>query len=335
MRILLTGTNAPQCGSTRVPLKYATGCQALVDTLRSLGHEVDQRGVYPGEQKLHLYDRVICYLAPFNALTAQWTFGVLWLLRARPDAMLALDDWQTRQIITGARSLNRDHRRLYREVLNRKGRDNLTPGIRGAIEAALAELAETELWPRRLIAPVFPWGDVFKLGLAAASYHGFDPTHYWRGHYDEAVKPWRTGDRAREWVSASLLSKQDWLDRLKPSWEVFRLGNKKQGQPRLREDAVVAAYCQRWGVLSAPHSHAGSGWWRARYVFAADAGAVLYGDPRETRAFGDDYGRLTLAEIEQLKPTQLYSLAQAQAEQLYSCTWTHEQLRDWAAELLK
>ena len=328
MRVLVTGTNAPQVGSERVPLKYATGCKALVDTLRLAGHEVDQRGVYPGEQKLYEYDTVICYLAPMNALTAQWAFGALWLLSQRPDAIVALDDWQTHQILSGARTQHRDTGRLYREVFNRKGRGLLDANIRKAMEGALAQLA-SQPWPWRLLAPIFPHGDVSKLGLEAASYHGFDPSPYWRGFYNSGATRLTPEYRLKNWVSASLLNKQPWLDKLNITWAVEKLGNKKQGQFRIKEHEVFQAYCNSWGVLSAPHRHAGSGWWRARYVFAADARAVLYGDPREVEAFGPAYTAHTLAEIEAMSAHELDYLGRLQAASLTNhCTWTTDQLRE-------
>ena len=327
MRILCTGTNAPQVGSDRVPLKYATGCKALVDTLRSVGHEVDQRGVYPGEPTLYKYDRVICYLAPMNALTAQWAFGLLWTLSQRPDAIVALDDWQTHQILNGAKTQHRDTGRLYREVFNRKGRDLLTPEIRRNIEHALAQLA-AQPWPWRLLAPIFPYGDASKLGLEAASYHGFDPTPYWRGFYNNGATIFKPEQRLRNWVSASLLNKQPWLDKLSPAWPVEKLGNKKQGQSRVKEHEVFQAYCGAWGVLSAPHRHAGSGWWRARYVFSADANCVLYGDKREVEPFGNFYTLHTLADIEALSTDDLDFLARRQGKALKECTWTLGELRE-------
>lgn len=331
MKILVTGTNAPQTGSDRVPLKYATGCKALVDTLRSLGHEVDQQGVYPGE-RLDGYDRIVCYLAPMNALTAQWSFGVLWLLGRRPDAVVALDDWQTHQILSGAKTQNRDRGRLYREVFNRKGRDLLDDKIRRVMEGALEQLAG-QPWPWTLLAPVFPHGDVSKLGLQAARYQGFDPSPYWRGHYNASFS---TEARARRWVSASLLNKQPWLDRQEFGWEVLNLGNKKAGQPRVKENEVFRRYTESWGVLSAPHRHAGSGWWRARYVFAADAGCVLYGDPRETAALGSSYVINNIRdEVELAGEKRLFDMARSQRLELNQNTWTAEQLRSWAETLVK
>lgn len=332
MKILVTGTNAPQVGSNRVPLKYATGCRALVDTLRSLGHEVDQQGVYPSE-RLDGYDRVICYLAPMNALTAQWSFGVLWLLGQRPDAAVALDDWQTHQILSGAKTQNRDCGRLYREVFNRKGRDLLDDKIRRVMEGALAQLA-SQPWPWTLLAPIFPHGDVSKLGLEAARYAGFDPSPYWRGKHGTFTWDHHV-QRERRWVSASLLNKQPWLDRQEFGWDVLNLGNKKAGQPRLKEPEVVLEYAKSWGVLSAPHRHAGSGWWRARYVFAVDAGCVLYGDPRETAALGHAYVSNTAQQIETLSAESLRALAEAQMRQFHEHTWTHEQLHAWAETFVR
>ena len=330
----MTGCNAPQVGSNRLPLNYATGCRALVDTLRSLGHEVDWRPVVPGESLGH--DFIICYVSTPIALTAQYTYGVLWALSHRADAVCALDDWQTREIMSGFRTLSNGLHRMWKtesstgNKILRRFRDEALVH-REALEHQVHKIAERGLGNRELWAPVFPGGDLSTMQVPAERYWGFDPSGWARELYPAQLNaPAHDPEvRLRSWVCASLLDKSAWVKDRQLRWDVLALGNRKLEQVRVPEAVVLQHYRSNWGVLCPPHYHAkrGSRWWRARYVFAAAAGNVLLGDHDEVAFLGASY-HINATDVEGLVARDLADLATAQADALRRRSWSLQELYD-------
>lgn len=343
MKILVTGCNAPQVGSRRLPLNYATGCRALVGVMQSLGHEVDWRAVVPGEELHH--DFVLCYVSTPIALTAQYTYGVLWALHRRPDAVVALDDWQTREIMSGFRTQSNDFSRLWKtesaagnKVVRRFRDEALT--VRGRLEHEVKKIATDNFGfgDRELWGPCFPGGDLSVLQVPARAYWGFDPSSWADGQYPEVWSPEQPHPdvRLRSWVCASLLDKSKWVADLKLTWGLLGLGNKKQEQARVPESEVLKHYRSNWGVLSPPHYHSrrGSRWWRARYVFAARACCVALGDQDEVGFLGSDY-HLDPHAVEALTAAELHDLALSQRAALWRRCWSEQELYDRLEAKLK
>ena len=100
-------------------------------------------------------------------------------------------------------------------------------------------------------------------------------------------------------------------------WPVDHFGRSKDGQAVLPDErAVFNAYAARRGVLNPPYYHAGSGWYRSRYVLAAAAGAVLLCDPEDGAPLGPAFQ--VIAElVEGLSDAGLCDLAVAQREAIW------------------
>lgn len=90
------------------------------------------------------------------------------------------------------------------------------------------------------------------------------------------------------------------------SWPVDLYGSKADTQKRLTEDQMCAVFQRDWGCLMPGYDHAGSGWWRARPLQAADAGCILIGEKKELAVY---YGRDN--PIIELKATDLVELSDA------------------------
>ena len=101
-KILITGMNREQCVENYFltkELKILNSHYSLIRCLRDMGFEVEQRPVIIGEDLNH-YDDVIIYLhAPQGY--CQNLYDGLYAIAARPDAILAFDDWQVDQIVSG------------------------------------------------------------------------------------------------------------------------------------------------------------------------------------------------------------------------------------------
>ena len=103
-------------------------------------------------------------------------------------------------------------------------------------------------------------------------------------------------------------------------WTVDMYGSKADSQKRLTEDEMCLTFARNWGCLMPGYEHAGSGWWRARPLQVADAGAILIGDRKELEVYyGKDYPFFDLRaeDIIHLTDEELSALADAQREALY------------------
>lgn len=105
-----------------------------------------------------------------------------------------------------------------------------------------------------------------------------------------------------------------------PSWFVDLYGSKADTQKRLTEDDMVRIITRDWGCLMPGYEHAGSGWWRARPLQAADAGSILIGDEKELRVYyGADYPfyGLTAKDLVTASDEELSEIAGVQKMLLY------------------
>lgn len=174
-------------------------------------------------------------------------------------------------------------------------------------------------WPAT-VACAFPWHDkaVLHESFGAPINYWLDPSQI----LEDMTRP-EAQVRSREWILAGMKPYDKWLEAVRPTWPVARYGIVKQGNPELlTERALVQRMQQSWGVLSPSEGHTskGSGWWRARFVFAAQAGCVLTADEGEVAHMGIPY-KLSLWGTEELSDDNLRKLAGLQAEWFWRNTW--------------
>ncbi len=99
-KILITGMNKNQCTRKHYlsqQIKVVPSHYSLYNCLVDMGYDVEQRVVEIGED-LSKYNDVIVFLAGPRQLVAGNLFNGLWALHARPDAIIAYDDWQIPEI---------------------------------------------------------------------------------------------------------------------------------------------------------------------------------------------------------------------------------------------
>ncbi len=103
-------------------------------------------------------------------------------------------------------------------------------------------------------------------------------------------------------------------------WKVDLYGSKADTQKRLTEDQMCEVFQQDWGCLMPGYEHAGSGWWRARPLQAADAGCIIIGEPKEMAVYyGADFPFLQLkaSDLANATDDELSQIAEAQREAIY------------------
>jgi len=126
--------------------------------------------------------------------------------------------------------------------------------------------------------------------------------------------------KKRAWVLGALMPHDTWLEKKNLTWPVEIVGSRKLirklgGQRFATELDVLEFYNQHWGILSPPYPHAGSGWWRSRFLYAAHVGSILVTDKGEGDPLGAPY-KLKIEDVEKMSDSALIEAAQAQREAL-------------------
>lgn len=318
-RILLTGFTAKQRGEGR-PQVTTLLCGAEI-ALKHAGHYVERRKVFPDEDLKAQFDVAVVAVYDYKGSSA--TAQKFNTIRACVDLphVLAWDDWNAKGIFSSISSGSKQFWRLglhesdpkvnlQRDVLLRTRGEHVTQLIQSWATAI-----------PKMLCCAFNWGDhsVLKAAHPFGELCCWDPSPWVHGMHDDLGC--KQVQRMRRWVLASLWNHDDWLRELDPTWDVLKITkpgkNKRSWQ--LEEASVYREYCTSMGVLSPPYDQlAGSGWWRNRFVFAADAGSVLYADPSEVAPVMGETSNFywDLDWLEASPDSQLAQVAEAQAREL-------------------
>lgn len=173
------------------------------------------------------------------------------------------------------------------------------------------------------VCPMYAWGDRSlvrkRMPKELSAIEALDPsaTIY---PILNSVTPLPPESKKRTWVLGALMPHDTWLEKKRFEWPVEIVGSRKLvrklgGQRLQTEQDVLAFYNEHWGILSPPYPHAGSGWWRSRFMYSARVGSVLFADKNEGAPLGDCH-RLSITEIERLSDAELAQLAVAQQNAL-------------------
>lgn len=324
-RAIVTGSTAIQTGSTRTELKIAMAAgPSWKRMLEDLGYEVDYRPVTPGED-LRPYSLAIVILNKPNSIASSYFYGALWTLWTFPGAIAALDDWQTVELVSGIETYARSRERAFK-----LHGANIDERLKDRLMEFMTAMADKRYqWGFPVVAWALGKGDITKLGIPARVIK-IDPTAY-TYHYTPVG-----ATRKKAWVHASLLTVPV-PEGLR--WPVYELGPKDRGangigkpginaRPRMTEPELAKFLCGNWGMFSPVHPHSGSGWWRARYVLAADMGCILSADPAEAACLGQPYiDASDPGAVEQMNIHDLWHLARMQHECLVDVSWPKAKVR--------
>jgi len=348
-KILITGFNALTVGSARSPLNIATSAKILPKVLKEAGYDVVQKAIIPGED-VSQYDKVIVYVFGPNSLSARYCYGAMYTIIKRPDAIISIDDWQTKESVSGFGTFSRGHWRIWKKF-SQAGNNvekrywNEAQDYKKEIEDLVDHFAFKE-WPHDLLVPAYDGGRYEALGLKARNILNWDPSPYTDSYKSEPKNLFDVDvftpdyEKKLEWIMASLLNKSTFVDRLTLQWPIQNFGNIKLEQPRLKEHELYERYKKSWGILSPPHYHTlnGSGWWRVRYKMVHDSNSILVGDLGETSLFGKAYEKTPNDVEAYFKRYGAQGLARLRDEQkidFKNKTWTKEKCIKFFKDYLK
>jgi hypothetical protein len=342
-KILITGMNTAQCNKDyflRQELQVVASHYALIRCLEDMGYAVEQRPVELGED-LSGYDDVVIYMHSIQAF-CQYLYSGMYAIAARPDAILAFDDWQMDQIynsFAGFIVSIKDKKNAYREYLLDQYQGKEDAATIESYEQHYLDACNLVLEKKnRLLISAFDGGD---LSLLELGWNGpvfrFNPNPYHlnrtpENNYGEPGSIFsfsdnevQYADKLRAWNFSSLVQKKTrkWLDKQNSkdwNWPIHFYGARRGEevkQQRLTESEMCRVYNAQWGCLMPGYFHSGSGWWRARPLQVADAGSILICDEREGSVYGEAYVGLTADKVEGMDLDQLIKTACMQRDCLY------------------
>lgn len=219
--------------------------------------------------------------------------------------------------------------------------ENVKPWEKRLVQAA-HDLVDAR-WTAGMVpvCPMYAWGDRTgvrkRMPNEVGPIEALDPSSV---TFDTlaAVTPMAQENKQRAWVLGALMPHDEWLAKKKPEWPVEIIGSRKLirklgGQRLDTELDVLNFYNERWGILSPPYPHAGSGWWRSRFLYAARIGSILVTDKGEGDPLGAPY-KLTISDVEKMSDAELIGAATAQADALRPYIGTYDMFRDHVERIL-
>lgn len=181
------------------------------------------------------------------------------------------------------------------------------------------------LWERGMVpvVPMYSWGDRSLVRKRMPKEMGpIEPLDPSSTIYPliAPFSPLPSEEKKRTWMLGALMPHDDWLAKKDFDWPITFMGAKnvvkKHGGERVKTEAeVIDRYNKVWGILSPPYPHAGCGWWRSRFIYAAKIGSVLVCDRGEGDPLGSPY-KVRMREVEAMSDSELTELAAAQAAAL-------------------
>ena len=198
--------------------------------------------------------------------------------------------------------------------------DHIIEQYEGRLHAAATDFL-AERWERGMVpvCPMYAFGDRAivrkRMPKALGPIEALDPTSTIMDSL-QAVTPLAFEEKKKAWVLGALMPHDTWLEKKSPSWAVEIVGSKKMvnkfgGQRFKTEQEVLEFYNKHWGILSPPYPHAGSGWWRSRFLYAAHVGSILITDKGEGDPLGSAY-KLKISDVEKMTDEELKEAALAQ-----------------------
>lgn len=323
-KFLITGMNKLQCtedGFFNQQLKVVPSHYALIRGLKDMGYDVEQRVVEIGES-LDEYDEVLVYLHNPSGF-AGFLYNGLYAISARPDCIMAFDDWQTEAIYKGLLSL-KDESKLFRDYVKNQHK-NIPSDIENHKNSLLSAIDQIESKKNRMLLSAFSGGDLsLIIDYPEDRLFGFNPNPYHLNRKPRKGGLFESESKERIFNFAGLIQDKTkkWLKHQEidsTDWPLKCYGSRKDKQDRVQESEMVDIFSQQWGILMAGYSHAGSGWWRARPLQVADAGSILIGEPKEMMIYyqNETLANLKASDLPKYADDELAIIAENQKRAIY------------------
>lgn len=341
MKILISGFTALQTGSQKRIIHKIDVPAAFVETLRNQGHEVEWRKVFCKEEDFSMYDIMIACVAPITSSNAPNGMGCLKAMNRIKNVIVFYDDWKLKEIQGSFNVLLKlQEKQFSKKWSNGQSfyKDEICDII--ASKEDILQVAKDivttgrESW--KILCPMYEWGDKniiqkFIPWLTQKNFNYIDPTP---AVMDLNIIP-ITSEKKKAWAIASISDQTPWIKKQKLSWPVNYYGCRKLKCERLKtEEDVFHKYSEHYGVLSPAYPSSGSGWFRARYVYAALANAVLWCGKQDAECLGESY-QIEPVLLELNNESELLDIAKKQKVDLFKHLTTIEQFTEKLNNIIK
>jgi len=340
MKILFTGCTAKQVDDDaykRARVKRIDDSSIICNSLRRQGYAVDRRKVKWGDD-LNEYGLAIVGIGQFGSNNYSGDiFNAIYALKTVKNVLIFHEDWK----IDG--TMKSWTKMLEQEVFDKSVSKKWSDGrhFYGGVDhpefdgdaamEVIRKVAEGEF--DHALIPAFDWGDKEKVRdiINMKNIYNIDLTPYvlenWNISLDTPTQP-----KERKHMLASLVNHQPWVRRNKLKWPVDYFGAKsiKEASQLATETDVFETCGKYWGILCPEYPHAGSGWFRIRWIYAAIQKSVLLSSPKDTEALG-----LPVQNIESLSDNELVDYAKLQSDTVLSFMWTKEDFDNKIVDIVK
>ncbi len=298
-KVLFTGMTGIHVAANR-RRDYVSFTHVLQTMLTKLGYEVYWGTLVDfSHMKLSDFDLVVCGLSQWNSRISAYSYNVL-QCTAHKNIIYYVDDWQLRNI----EMTDKIYDRLFDNFMLQ---NNRMPAISVKDKRHLQQMAKFFKGHQLpLIVPTFNWGDPSILLNNMTNPNNFqlfpiDPSPF------IDLQLTKNKIKYKKWICASLkdIRNSSFIKGLHLTWPVEFYYNKNYiSEQKLFTDV----YSKNCGVIAQKYYHAGSGWWRMRFLHAINSSSILIADPSEIGCIGEPF-RLTPNFIESMTSSQLQTLA--------------------------
>jgi hypothetical protein len=339
MKILFTGCTAKQVDDEaykRARVKRIDDSSIICNSLRKQGYAVDRKPVKWGED-LSGYGLAIVGVGQFGSNNYSGEiFNVLYALKEVKNVIIFHEDWKIDGTMKSWTSmLNQE---TFDKSIAKKwsdgrhfygGVDNPNFNPTEAIEV-IRKVVDGEF--KNALIPAFDWGDKQKVKdiIKSENIFNIDLTPYVLDMWNIKLEV-EPQTKEKKHMLASLVDHRPWVRRNKLKWPVDYFGAKsiKEASQLATETDVFEACGKYWGILCPEYPHAGSGWFRIRWVYAAIQKSVLLSSPKDTEALG-----LPVVNVESLSDSELANYAKLQSDAVLSYMWTKEKFDTKISEIV-
>ncbi len=328
MKILFTGSTAKQTDDLaweRAHVKRIDDSSIICNSLRKQGYEVDRKDISPGDD-LSEYDLTIVGLSPIGSPNSRkHIIGALYSIYQSKKVLLFYEDWQIQTVIDKFKLMvtnNRFENRIlnkwsngdyfYKNAQNEffdfnKTKETMLNIINGKYDALI---------------PAFDWGnkDIVKKVIKSKNIYNLDLTPYVIENWEINLHP-EPQEKKKEYMLASLVDHSRWVSKSGVRWKTVYYGTKSiKDSIKLDSETDVYNECGKyWGILCPEYPHAGSGWFRIRYIYSALQRSIIYASLKDFAALGIPWKR-----IENLNDIELIEYAELQRNAILKYTWSKE-----------
>jgi|GEM_PF-3157828 len=330
MKILFTGCTAKQTDDDawkRARVKRIDDSSIICDSLRKQGYLVDRRKVKWGDD-LSEYGLAIIGLGQFGSNNYSGEiFNIMYALKSVKNVIVFHEDWKIDGTMKSWRGMLEQE--CFNKSISKKwsngnyfygGVDNPMFDPIAAMDV-IRDIVEGKF--DNALIPAFDWGDKEKIRdiIKVKNIYNVDLTPYvlenWNIKLDIIPQI-----KERKHMLASIVDHSPWVRRNKLKWPVDYFGAKSIKSAKLlaTETEVFETCGKYWGILCPEYPHAGSGWFRIRWIYAAIQKSILLSSPKDLEALG-----LTQKNIEVLSDNELQEYAETQSRTILSYMWTKEE----------